>query len=352
MNSLRRDSVVALGSGVESHEHWGPSGVRSKGKAMSQTDPDKLEQLYKEWPIQKLARALAVECDQYEPKAILAMRRAMESHALSQEQLATLFDDIASEDRVATDRLSHIRGLLLLFIVLVGMMSVVYLLSAFELTFAFSERRGEVFMYSIDEQHVQFGSAFSGVDWPDVIVAALTLASFGLYGLYSCFLLLRRSNRATRHVRLWLTRSCGLFALVGVFHFIRSGEVYIVAAAPAVFTLMWLTYLSDSKRVALVYGSQEPTDPVASSSTDRRSGLDPVWWTSSERRIRCPQWQPTEAGVPGGSTQRSSEPRPRAWSWMRARRWAPSRGSWISPRRPCGFGSTGRAPIARAARPA
>ena len=27
-------------------------------------------------------------------------------------------------------------------------------------------------------------------------------------------------------------------------------------------------------------------------------GLDPVWWTSSERWIRCPQWQKHEAGEP------------------------------------------------------
>ena len=31
---------------------------------------------------------------------------------------------------------------------------------------------------------------------------------------------------------------------------------------------------------------------------DHVPGLDPVWWTSSERWIRCPQWQTHEADEP------------------------------------------------------
>lgn len=36
------------------------------------------------------------------------------------------------------------------------------------------------------------------------------------------------------------------------------------------------------------------------------TGRDPVWWTSSERWIRCPQWQRREAGDPAGSLRMNS----------------------------------------------
>jgi hypothetical protein len=42
----------------------------------------------------------------------------------------------------------------------------------------------------------------------------------------------------------------------------------------------------------------------------RALGLDPLWWTSSERWIRCPQWQKREAGeLAGGSLRNSNSKR-------------------------------------------
>ena len=35
-------------------------------------------------------------------------------------------------------------------------------------------------------------------------------------------------------------------------------------------------------------------------------GLDPVWWTSSERWIRCPQWQKRRTGDPVGDSRMNS----------------------------------------------
>ncbi len=62
----------------------------------------------------------------------------------------------------------------------------------------------------------------------------------------------------------------------------------------------------------------------------RQSGPDPVWWTSSERRIRCPEWDHGRWGdAPGDSSLRSSSSAQCGWYWMRARPSAPSRASSI-----------------------
>ena len=58
-------------------------------------------------------------------------------------------------------------------------------------------------------------------------------------------------------------------------------------------------------------------------------GLDPVSWTSSERRIRCPECQTQSAGDPGGSLMRSSAARRCGWCWMMARPSPSSRAIWI-----------------------
>ncbi len=52
---------------------------------------------------------------------------------------------------------------------------------------------------------------------------------------------------------------------------------------------------------------------------------DPVSWTRSERRIRCPACPTRSAGVPGGSLMRSSAARPSGWPWTKGRASAPSK---------------------------
>ncbi len=66
------------------------------------------------------------------------------------------------------------------------------------------------------------------------------------------------------------------------------------------------------------------------SDDDFTHELDPVSWTRSERRIRCPEWDQRRQGDGrDDSSVRSSGSEPFGWSWMRARRSAPSRASWI-----------------------
>jgi hypothetical protein len=59
-------------------------------------------------------------------------------------------------------------------------------------------------------------------------------------------------------------------------------------------------------------------------------GLDPVSWTSSERQIRCPEWdqRPRNGDARGDSLTRSSRPKPSGWYSTRARRSVPPREIW------------------------
>jgi len=82
-------------------------------------------------------------------------------------------------------------------------------------------------------------------------------------------------------------------------------------------------------------------------------GLDPILWTSSERWIRWPEWDhASRDDGHGGSSPRSSWAARSGWSWMKGRRSAPSRASWISPRRRSPIGSGTRVRIGPRVAPA
>ena len=81
------------------------------------------------------------------------------------------------------------------------------------------------------------------------------------------------------------------------------------------------------------------------------NGLDPISWTRSERWRRCPEWQQPHVGGHAGNSVTSSGLGRSGWCWKRGRRSAPSPASWILPNRPCGNGSSGRAPTAAGAVP-
>jgi hypothetical protein len=193
-----------------------------------QTDPEALEHLYKQWPIEKLARALAFERDQYKPEALPAMQRALASHGLSQEELARVFAEVGAEYGAATERLSRIQGILLLFIVIVATNSLIYLFVALVLATA----------------------AASTI----LRVVAVPCLVLGLYGLYCSFLLVRRKSRAPQHAGRWLIWSVVAGTATVVARLVFSREFSLGAALPPVLSLVWLAYLSDSRRVALVYG--------------------------------------------------------------------------------------------------
>ncbi len=85
-------------------------------------------------------------------------------------------------------------------------------------------------------------------------------------------------------------------------------------------------------------------------SSPRCVGLDPVSWTLSERRIRCPQWQRQRSpGDPAGSLMTSLRQARSGWCLMRARAWVGWPGSLTSPNRRFATGSVRPGPIGRRA---
>ena len=58
-------------------------------------------------------------------------------------------------------------------------------------------------------------------------------------------------------------------------------------------------------------------------------GLGPIWWTSFQRGIRCPnRWPTLPSDDPVASSRMNSKPAPCAWSSTKARRSAPRRVIW------------------------
>ena len=104
-------------------------------------------------------------------------------------------------------------------------------------------------------------------------------------------------------------------------------------------------------RVLHVYGLDGCRGEHPHLSVADTSGLDPISWTRSERWIRCPEWQQPHVGGHAGNSVTSSGLGRSGWCWKRGRRSAPSPASWILPNRPCGNGSSGRAPTAAGAVP-
>src|SRR5262245_24266645 len=60
-----------------------------------------------------------------------------------------------------------------------------------------------------------------------------------------------------------------------------------------------------------------------------RIGLDPVWWTSSERRIRCPAWPSTWGAGLGASSRMNSRRAQFGWFWTKANQQARWLATWI-----------------------
>ncbi len=78
----------------------------------------------------------------------------------------------------------------------------------------------------------------------------------GIYGLYGVFLLAKRLQQARKHAQLWLV-------LLGVMCIPLCGFALLTGGSPlvlglyVVFALGWHSYLSQSKRVALIYESAD-----------------------------------------------------------------------------------------------
>ncbi len=82
-------------------------------------------------------------------------------------------------------------------------------------------------------------------------------------------------------------------------------------------------------RVARQFTATRPNQLWVSDFTYVATEVDPIWWTSSERRIRWPEWDlPRQADGSDDSSQKSSRPAPSGWCWTRGRPSGRSRATW------------------------
>jgi hypothetical protein len=142
------------------------------------------------------------------------------------------------------DSLNRIRGWLVLFIAVVFVASLILIRDA---VLALEAR----------------------VNWPATVGAALVLLC-GVYGCYSAVLLGRRAPRALGHAARWIVLFLALVIGNALLAWMLAGIMPTFRTLLSIIApLMWIGYLTNSKRVAAVYGTSTWTaareDPVASS---------------------------------------------------------------------------------------
>jgi hypothetical protein len=111
----------------------------------------------------------------------------------------------------------------------------------------------------------------------------------------------------------------------GTLLFLRDGSLMAQGFSPSALELR-----GDAAPVAEGVGNTRGFPYFASSLSGSLvyRELDPVWWTLSEGRIRCPEWDHAKRdGDHGGSSRTSSGPGRSGWCWTRARRTARWRAS-------------------------
>lgn len=191
----------------------------------------RLEEIYEQWSTERLLKALEIEAEQYRPDALPVMRRVLESRGLPDAEVQARTSDLQSEQQSEDRRLARMRGWLLVFIAIVG-------------------------LNALSELGMALVAAASDAHWTFRVVAVL-FSTVALYGLYSMYLLVRRRSSAPAHARRWILLSFVATAIWAVISYAVAGAGVVdltVLLGPAFFMAVWIAYLSESKRVAAVYG--------------------------------------------------------------------------------------------------
>jgi hypothetical protein len=210
-------------------------------------DPRELERKYGEWPDERLLTALHLETEQYDPSVIPVMRRVLDGRGLPAEESDALLSEIHAERESEVAELSRVRGWLVVWIIVLALNSLILLLAG-----------GRTFLV-----------APPGL----VVFVALPMVAVGFYGFYCAYLLVKKRSQAPENARRWLilgvTLNCfTALALWGVF----EARVPLAPLLGSVyFTLLWLEYLSESRRAACVY---QTTDRPEVETQDNAQSID------------------------------------------------------------------------------
>jgi hypothetical protein len=190
-----------------------------------------MEQIYISWSTEDLIRSTTFEKNQYEREAIALMQNELKRRGIPQEELDLAEENVINRMTEDTRKLTGIKGVLLLFIILL-------ILNLFYI----------------------FGAGLTGLirmfDNPSAILLVLPACylSVGMYGVFTLILLLRKRSSAPIHTLRWIycTLGVGVLNIAVIFLVFDKLELSVVIG-PIFFTLIWVTYFTKSKRVAITY---------------------------------------------------------------------------------------------------
>jgi hypothetical protein len=195
---------------------------------MNEDKTEELRRIHAAWSEERLVRAAFVDADEYSPQAVVIMRQTLEARGVSSDDIASMLAAVQPDD-IGGPNLNAVRGWLLVFVIWSGIVSAVGFVSSLVLVIG-----GEGYARAIG-------------------VAGLAVS---VYGGYCSYVMAAADSGAPSHARRWLI---GL-ALYGVatmtVALLAEPELSSGAGRPLIFALIWLPYLSYSKRVAAVYRRQ------------------------------------------------------------------------------------------------
>ncbi len=194
-----------------------------------------MEQRYVSWSTEDLVRSITFERNQYEGEAIALMQNELQKRGTPQDELDAAQENVKNKIAERTRKLTGVRGILLLFIVLL-VFNLLHMLGVglAGLIYAFGNPSGVVLAQS-----------------------ACCLA-VGAYGVYTLVLLLKKRSDAPSHTLRWIYCTLGLGALNLAAGFLVFGKIaFFTTVGPTIFSLVWLTYFTKSKRVAITYNWTE-----------------------------------------------------------------------------------------------
>ncbi len=191
---------------------------------MADPDDEDRDRAYTNWSDRDLLRALTVDVQEYAPREIASMRDELASRGLPDSERQALMPEIWAEFRTRGRQVAGVGGFLLLLIVMLGMSAV-----------------GAI---------VRGGFAFSR----EPLFAAVSIG-FGAFSGYCCWLLARRHPSAPRQTRILFVTVIVWDVLYAFPGFMAGRPFGLRFVWSTLLSLLWLLYLSRSKRVALTYAA-------------------------------------------------------------------------------------------------
>jgi hypothetical protein len=159
------------------------------------------------------------------------MSKELQRRSVSRAEVNVRRTDVEQKIKSKDQKLSGIGGFLLLFLI--------------------------IFIFNLILAFVQGFSILAYASTQlNVLSLSLSIPQFiiGAYGVYIFFLLVRKKYNASSHTIRWLILSAAVNFLSGILLFYISGKLEFSIITPLVFALIWLTYFTNSKRVAITYG--------------------------------------------------------------------------------------------------